>query len=130
MATVITEHPSTAYRLVLLPDGRTGLATLIIPKTSTVVETGYTVAFRGKATDSASPKLMRTDDVITMSIVPVGARPGEIVAFGTSFRNHNPLTYATGKRTRVTLNTTAEKGDGIHFFWDPKTPLLWPTLFR
>ena len=130
MAAIITDHPSTAYKLVALPDGSTGLATLIIPKTSTVVETGYTVAFRGKTTSSASPKLMRTDDVITMSIVPVGARPGKVAASGTSFRNHNPLTYSVGKHTRVTLNTTAEKGDGIHFFWDPKTPLLWTTLFK
>lgn len=128
MATIVTEHPSTAYKLVALPNGRMGLATLIIPKISTVVETGYTVAFRGKAVDSASPKLMRTDDVITMSIVPVGA--SDVVSSGTSFRNHNPLTYAIGKHTRVTLNTTAEKGDGVHFFWDPKTPLLWTTLFK
>lgn len=130
MATILTEHPSTAYRAVLLPDGRIGLATLIIPKTSTVVETGYSVAYRGKAEDSASPKLVRMDDVITMSIIPVGGRPGEVVSSGTSFRNHNPLTYKIGQHTKVTLNTTAAKGDGIHAFWDPKTPLMWTTLFR
>lgn len=130
MATIVTDHPSVAYKLVLLPDGRSGLAKLIIPKTSTVVETGYSVAFRGKAAGSASPKLMRADDVITMSITPVGSRPGEVVASGTSFRNHNPLLYTIGKHTKVTLNSTAEKGDGIHFFWDPKTPLLWSTLFK
>jgi hypothetical protein len=125
----MAERIHTAYKLVALPDGRRGLATLNVPKTSTVVETDYKVAYRGKAASSESPVLVRMDDVITLSIVPVGGKPTDIVPEGTSIRSHNQCVYKVGQHTRSTLNMTEGKGDGIHAFLDPKTPLLWDKLF-
>lgn len=125
----MTERQHVAYKLVELPDGGRGLATLNIPKTATVFETDYKVAFRGKSADSAAPSLMRTDDILTVSIVPVGGKASAGVMEGRSIRSHNKLSYKVGQHTKSTLNTSEGKGDGICFFWDPKTPLLWDKMF-
>ena len=127
----MTERIHTIYKLVALPGGGRGLATLNVPKTATVVETSYKVAYRGMADATAgSPVFVRTNDVVTMSIVPVGGKSGDIVPQGTSIRGHNQLVYKVGQHTTVTMAVSGGKGDGIHGFTDPKTPLLWDKLFN
>lgn len=123
------ERQHIGYKLVDLPDGRRGLVTLSLPKTATVFGTDYHATPRGKVFDLSAPQLMRTDEVITVSINPIGGKTDEVVREGCSIRGHNKLLYKVGQRTKSSLNTEDGKGDGIHFFWDPKTPKMWSQLF-
>lgn len=125
----MVDRQHIGYKLVDLPDGRRGLATLSLPKTATVFGTDYRATPRGKVFDPSAPQLMRTNEVITVSINPVGSKPGEVVSEGCSIRSHNKLAYKVGQRTKSSLNVEDGKGDGIHFFWDPKTPKLWAQMF-
>jgi len=124
----MTQRSNVCYKLVELPDGRRGLATMSIPKTSTVVDTSYKVAFRGKSDDSESPIMSRVDDIITMSITPIGS--SSIVLRGKSIRGDNKLDYIVGQHTKcVSFQPMGGRGNGIHVFWDPNTPLLWDKMF-
>ena len=121
-------QPSIGYKMVVLPNGQNGIATLSIPKTSTVLRTSYQVTY--KRMPAADPAyLLRTNKVIVCKITPLGV-PDKIMQQAQSMRSQK-LNYNLGKLTERELgHPNKEDGQGIHFFADIKHAMMWTSLLR
>jgi hypothetical protein len=122
------EQPTMGYKMVALPSGQAGIATLSIPTKSTVIRTSYQVAYRNMP-DADPAFLLRTDKVIVCKIVPLG-RPKEIVMKAQSTRSKK-LQYNLGKATEMTLgHPDAADGHGVHFFESERHAQMWQLLLK
>lgn len=114
--------PRIGYKQVVLPNGNTGIAKIVVPDGEVVVRTPYFAQYRSRPSDAEPMWLYRAGSVRVMSIVNTSTN--EMVAMGFSKRNPG-IVYRTGKITASKLDKVSDKGVGLHFFSSEAAARIW-----
>lgn len=123
------EHPHVGYKMVKLPNGMVGIATLRIPTDANVIKTSYVVQYRGQPIDEKKEehRLLRTDKALVTSISSIVGSP-TLYIDGYSLRNPK-FKYTVGVLIKDPLKRHDEQdGNGIHFFTSEKFAKMWQGL--
>lgn len=119
--------PLIGYKMLKDSAGRYVLATLRLSPTAPIIRTGYQVRHRGQVNPDNAAWLMRTSTVCPIKMVPV-ISPKEHLFAAYSLRTPT-FKYPLGKWIDTPLDTTAEFGQGIHFFEVEAAARMWSSLF-